>query len=295
MEEVTSGLIQCVVAITMTTRLNLLQAAHEQLVAVTDQPLLEAEILLQYVLGVSRSHLRAWPEQAVTIEQARLFQSYVARRLQKEPIPYITGQHEFWSLPLAVTTATLIPRPETELLVEKVLTLFPDKQSAIRLADLGTGSGAIALALASERSNWGICAVDVSQSALQIASENAQTLGLKNISFYLGSWCTALPDLAFNVIVSNPPYIAETEWADYAAGLQFEPRSALVAGADGLDDIRTIISDAKRYLLPGGYLLIEHGYQQAKAVQAIFLASGYQQVDSMADLAGHWRVTMGVK
>lgn len=279
----------------MKTILDLLQQARTALIAVTEQPAREAEILLQHVLGVSRSHLRAWPEQVVADEQVALFQSFVARRLQKEPIAYITGQQEFWSLPLAVNAATLIPRPETELLVEKVLDLFPDQHSAIRVADLGTGSGAIALALAVERPSWEVCAVDVSQSALQIASKNAQRLELKNISFYLGNWCTALPDLEFAVIVSNPPYIAETEWADYADGLAFEPRTALVAGTDGLDDIRVIIRDAKRYLSPGGYLLIEHGYQQAQAVQAIFLASGYQDVDSIKDLAGHWRVTVGIR
>lgn len=279
----------------MKTVIDLLQQARIELAEVTDQPGLEAEILLQHVLGVSRSHLRAWPELTVSNEHVILFQAYVSRRLQKEPIAYLIGQQEFWSLSLAVSTDTLIPRSETELLVEKILTLFPDAKASVRLADLGTGSGAIAMALASERPHWTICAVDVSQSALQIASKNAQTLGLKNISFYLGSWCTALPDWDFDVIVSNPPYIAESEWSNYADGLQFEPYTALVSGMDGLDDIRVISRDARRYLVQGGRLLIEHGFEQAQAVQAILAADGYQLIDSIADLAGHLRVTMAVK
>lgn len=268
-----------------------LQSTQSQLASVTDTPLLEAELLLAAVLQKPRSHLRAWPEQVLSSLEARLLMAYVERRLQHEPLAYILGHKEFWSLDFQVTPDTLIPRPETELLIELVLKLLP-ANAALQLADLGTGSGAIALTLAHERPNWHLFATDISAKTLQIASNNAHQLAIKNVSFHQGNWCTALPPLRLDAIVSNPPYIAETEWADYAAQLEFEPRHALVAGKDGLDAIKEISQTAGSYLKPGGYLLIEHGFSQAERVRDLLDASGYKNIDSVRDLAGLERVTL---
>lgn len=272
----------------------LLQQAKDQLASVTDEPMLEAEVLLAHVLDKPRSYLYSSPERVISAEAAERFATFLQRRCQNEPIPYITGTKEFWSLELSVTSDTLIPRPETELLVETVLTLFPGKEDVIKLADLGTGSGAIALALASERSKWQISATDVSESALQIASKNAQRLGLSGVSFYLGSWCTALPlYVDYDVVVSNPPYVAESEWKTYADGLAFEPRNALVSGEDGLTAIREISETAKQYLKHDGYLVVEHGFLQGSAVRDIFAVRGYSGIYSVRDLSGRERITIG--
>lgn len=258
-----------------------------------DNPSLEAEILLASVLGVQRSYLYAWPDKIPTETQSRDFTALVARRCHGEPIAYLTGKREFWSLELEVTPATLIPRPETELLVEAALSLGDTLSPVIHVVDLGTGSGAIALALASERPAWSVCAVDISEAALEVARRNAAHLNLSRVSFYHGRWCDALPMTSYDMIVSNPPYISETEWPDYAAGLCKEPYSALVSGTDGLADIKEICASAKHYLKPGGYLLIEHGFRQVAQVQDVFKAEGYEAVHSLCDLNGHDRLTIG--
>lgn len=276
----------------MTTIQAALQAARAKLAVITDQSALEAEILLAHVLDKPRSYLRAFAEENLSEEAQQQFAQVLQRRLQREPIAYITGKKEFWSLDFIVTSDTLIPRPETELLVETILTLFP-KEESIKVADLGTGSGAIAIAIAHERPMWQITAVDVSENALQIARNNAQQFALNNVSFCHSNWCTALPATDFDVIVSNPPYIAETEWEAYAEGLAFEPTSALVSGTDGLDAIREISQAATEYLKPGGYLLMEHGFWQGEAVRQILLANGYKEVHSLLDLSGQERATMG--
>lgn len=270
---------------------DVLRKVKADLVTVADNPQLEAELLLAHVLDKPRSYLHAWPEAVLTTDAMVQFESAIARRKNHEPIAYITGKRSFWSLELMVTRDTLIPRPETELLVETILTLFADKP--LKVADLGTGSGAIALALAHERRKWEIYAVDNSEKALAIARKNAQQLGIQQISFCHGNWCTALPVTNFDVIVSNPPYIAEMEWEQYAQGLAFEPPSALLSGRDGLDDILEIAVAAKSYLKPGGYLLFEHGYAQAEAVSAILDKECYMEVRSLADLSGQKRVTLG--
>lgn len=269
-----------------------LQLAQQKINSFTETPQLEAEILLAAVLQKPRTFLLTWPEQVLTAEQQQLFFSFLERRAQREPIAYILGQKEFWSLDLIVTRDTLIPRPETELLVELVLDLFPTQEKR-QIADLGTGSGAIALAIAHERPDWHIFATDTSENALQIASKNAHQLGKKNVSFHQGNWCTALPSSGLDAIVSNPPYIAATEWERYAAQLEFEPHHALVAGDDGLDAIREICQTATLYLKPGGYLLVEHGFAQGEAVRELFVATGYKNVDSVRDLAGLERITQG--
>jgi release factor glutamine methyltransferase len=270
-----------------------LKTAKDKLSLITESPLLEAEILLAHILKQPRIYLHTWPERMLSADEQQQFDEIIQRRSHREPIAYITGIKEFWSLELVVNPDVLIPRPETELLVEAVLRLLP-KDMLSDVADLGTGSGAIALAVAHERPHWQVHAVDVSDNALHVASKNAQRLMLTNISFYLGSWCTALPRIGFDAIVSNPPYLAETEWEDYADGLVFEPRGALLAGQDGLVAIRAIVLDAKRYLKSGGYLLLEHGFSQGSAVRDILSAAGYQDIATFSDLNNQERVTIGV-
>jgi release factor glutamine methyltransferase len=271
----------------------LLQQAAQQLAAAAPDPLFEAEILLAHVLQQPRSHLRAWPEKNIDAQVVQQLQQLVQRRSQREPIAYLTGVKEFWSLELLVNSHTLIPRPETELLVETALTLFPANKT-INVVDLGTGCGAIALALAHERPHWHIVAVDSSSAALQLAAKNAQRLQLNNnVSFCQGNWCSALPAAKFHLIISNPPYIAESEWESYAQNLAYEPRQALISGQDGLEAIREISQSATNCLKNNGFLLLEHGYQQAKIVRHLLLELRYNNVRSICDLAGHERVTMG--
>ncbi len=253
---------------------------------------LEAEILLAHVLQKPRSYLHAWPEDKLSVETIALFDSYVNRRVLQEPIAYIIGSREFWSLNLTVTADTLIPRPETELIIETVLSLYANHES-LKIADLGTGSGAIALALGHERPTWKIVATDVSEHALLVAEKNARACNVDNVTFAQGSWCEALNVADFNVIVSNPPYIAENEWDSYAQGLAFEPKAALLSGQDGLDAIRIISSSARNHLLSGGCLVIEHGFKQAPLIREILQIDGYTKVQSVGDLLNYERVTLG--
>lgn len=269
-----------------------LTEAKNLLSIVTDNPVLEAEILLAHVLNTSRSYLHTWHEARLNQEQISEFSNCLLRRRNQEPIAYITGSREFWSLNFLVTPETLIPRPETELLVETILAAYRQVDTPIKGADLGTGCGAIALALAHEKPSWQIIATDDSESALQIAKKNAGHLGINNISFYHGHWCAALPKEKFDFIVSNPPYISEMEWDVYADGLAHEPREALVSGLDGLDSIRTIIHSAREHLNAAGQIFIEHGYLQGTAVRKIFSASGYSQIHTLRDLAGQERLTV---
>lgn len=267
-----------------------LQLAKTELSVITDNAVLDADILLAQALNKPRSFLYTAVTEHLTDNQIKQFKQFIDRRAKGEPVAYITGKKEFWSLMLSVTPDTLIPRPETELMVEQALALFD--RSAIKVADLGTGSGAIALALASECSEWQLFATDRRNEILQVASKNAHDLGINNISFYEGNWCTALPSRDFDMVVSNPPYIALTEWEDYAAGLGYEPSTALVSGQDGLDAIREISREARRYIKSGGYLLIEHGFSQGSAVREIFEQDGYGDIRTILDLAGHERVTI---
>lgn len=272
-----------------------LAGARQQLVPITDQAQLEAEILLRAILGRPRSFLYAWPDQTVEEMQLAALNKAIQRRLAGEPIAYILGQCEFWSLNLTISPATLIPRPETEGLVQRVLDCFTNDQP-IRCVDLGTGSGAIAIALAHERSNWEIVATDYSSAALATAVRNAQQCGQNKITFLQGDWFTPLKEIKetlFDTIVSNPPYIAESEWAEYASGLQFEPREALVSGEDGLDALRKIITTAPFYLRPGGYLIVEHGYAQGESVRERFRMAQFTGIKTYRDFAGHERITLG--
>jgi len=255
---------------------------------------LEAELLLAHALGVSRARLYAWPEHEPEPVQREAFDRLIAARERGEPIAYLTGRREFWSLDLAVTPDVLIPRHETELLVELALDrIASDRQ--VRVADLGTGSGAIALALARERPLARVTATDASAAALDVAGRNAARLGIGNVAFTVGDWYTALGDARFDLIVSNPPYIAAGD-AHLAQGdLRFEPAAALASGADGLDAIRRIVADAPEHLADGGVLLLEHGFDQSLRVRALLDAAGFQNVTSVSDNGGHERVTLGTK
>lgn len=266
--------------------------ARQHLAAGSDIPELEAEVLLAHVLNKSRTFLHTWPEKELEIAQQHSFFELVEKRSQGQPIAYLTGRREFWSLDLVVTPDVLIPRPETELLVELLVSdILRDQQEAI-IADLGTGSGAIALAVAREKPSWTIHAVDASAAALEIAKINGSRNAVANVVFHHGDWCYALPTIKFNAIVSNPPYIAEDDRHLRQAGLAFEPRSALVSAENGLKDISEIIFQARDYLVPGGVLLIEHGFQQAKNVSNIFQKAGYTDISIHKDLAELDRVTI---
>jgi release factor glutamine methyltransferase len=259
---------------------------------VSDAASLEAEVMLAHVLQLSRSYLYAWPSYMLQAEDIAQFKTYVARRARHEPIAYILGQKEFWSLNLSVNPTVLIPRSETEELIDLILHVKKENLE-LTVADLGTGSGAIALALAYERPNWLIYATDIDSSALTLAQQNAQKLNLHNLSFYQGNWFEGLPDISCDVIVSNPPYIAEKEWDIYAQGLAYEPKHALVSGVEGLDAIHHIATRAKQYLKPSGYLFIEHGFLQGQAVRSLFHQAGYHYCYSQRDLSGQERITWG--
>ncbi|MEN8180703.1 MAG: peptide chain release factor N(5)-glutamine methyltransferase [Pseudomonadota bacterium] len=271
-----------------------LQAAAEALKALSHStPELEASVLLCHLLGKSRSFLYAWPDKLLTELQSANFEKLIKRRLEGEPIAHITGVREFWSLTLKVTSATLIPRPETELLVEQALEHLQKTPSPM-VADLGAGSGAIALAIANERPDCTLHATDASDAALKIAGENIQSLNLKNVVLHHGDWFHALPKgVVYDLILSNPPYIAEQDPHLSQGDLPREPGCALTSGTDGLNDIRIIVSQAPQQLKPGGWLLLEHGYEQGEAVRDLLQKAGFRKIRTLRDLAGHERVSEG--
>ena len=272
---------------------NLINNATQQLADVSDTAKLDAEVLLCYVLDKDRSYLISWPEKTITDDQSKQFQQLIQQRHQGHPIAHLVQQKEFWSLDLHISADTLIPRPETELLVEQVLNIFsatPTKS----LLDLGTGSGAIACAIASERPQWNITATDLSSHALNIAEKNAQRHEFHNIKFKSGCWYDAVADQRFDIIVSNPPYIAKSDPHLKQGDVRFEPESALVSGEDGLHDIQRIIQQAHQHLNPGGMLFIEHGYDQKKALCSAFEQAGFHNIIQKLDLAGCARTTCGI-
>ena len=258
----------------------------------TDPPLFIAELLLAHVLQQPRAYLKAGPERALAAAQWAQFDALVERRVRGEPVAYLTGRREFWSLELQVNAATLIPRAETERLVELTLQRIP-VDAPWRIADLGTGSGAIALALAHERPRCMVLATDVSPEALQVARSNAARLGIENIEFQLGAWFATLRGARFDVIVSNPPYVAEHDVHLQRGDLRFEPSCALSSGADGLRDLRHIVQHATAYLGAGGWLLVEHGYAQQAAMLDLFSQQGFAEVCGYEDAAGVPRVVSG--
>lgn len=256
----------------------------------TDSARLDAEVLLCHLLGCNRAHLRAWPERELDAGQTAAYRDLIARRADGEPVAYLTGRREFWSLDLRVTPATLIPRPDTETLVEQALAFIPaDAQWAV--ADLGTGSGAIALALALERPHCRVVATDLSAAALEVARDNAARHRIGNAEFRLGPWFAPLAGERFQLIVSNPPYVRADDPHLGHGDVRFEPLSALTSGTDGLDAIRQLVAGAAHHLAPGGRLLLEHGYDQAAAVRELLQNHGYTDVMGWRDGAGVERVS----
>jgi release factor glutamine methyltransferase len=265
--------------------------ARSALAPHSDTAGLDAELLLARVLDQGRTYLHTWPERTLDEAQEASFRELVRRRTEGEPVAYLLREAEFWSLPLTVTEHTLIPRPETELLVETALGLIPE-DAEWAIADLGTGSGAIALALASERPACRLHAVDASAEALMVAQENAARLGLA-VEFHHGHWLKPLAGMHFELIVSNPPYVAAGDLHLSRGDVRYEPLSALAAGPDGLDDIRHIVAGAKQHLVPGGWLLIEHGYDQGAAVRSLYKSNGYSDIRTIKDLGGRDRCCRG--
>lgn len=252
----------------------------------------EAEQLLLHVLQQPRSWLFAHATDALPAPQSQAFNALLERRAAGEPVAYITGRRGFWTLDLEVGPSTLIPRPETERLVELALERLPTA-TPLWLADLGTGSGAIALSLAGERPQAQVLAIDFSADALVVARRNAAHHGLHNVSFAQGSWYAPLAGRQFHLIASNPPYIAAGDPHLRQGDLRFEPGSALASGADGLDDIRQIAAGAVAHLLPGGWLLLEHGWDQGEAIRALLRQAGLHEVETVQDLERRDRVTLG--
>lgn len=253
---------------------------------------LDVELLLAAALGKPRSFLHTWPERIVSSEAAHTFEAYLRRRRTGEPVAYILGLQGFWNIDLEVATHTLIPRPETEMLVETALELLP---GAIphRLLDLGTGTGAIALSLAKDRPQWTITAVDRVDEAVDLAERNRQRLNLDNAAVMKSHWFSALERQRFDLIISNPPYIASGDPHLAQGDVRFEPSSALVAGVDGLDDLRIIVAEATAHLEPGGWLLLEHGYDQGAAVRDLLNGHGFEQIQTRRDLGDNERITFG--
>jgi release factor glutamine methyltransferase len=259
----------------------------------TETALLDAEILLAYCLGKNRSYLRAWPEREITSDQLQRFDDMIKQRQQGMPIAYLTGEREFWSRSFSITPNVLIPRPDSELLIDLSLARLNSKYPS-RILDLGTGSGILAVTLASERPYSEILATDICTKALEVAQLNALKYNCTNLRFLQSNWFDALNEPAFNLIISNPPYIAMDDPHLFEGDLRFEPDKALVSGEKGLKDIRLIAEQATTHLKNDGLLLIEHGYGQQNEVQSIFKTLNYQDVTTYLDLSGLPRVTSGL-
>ncbi|MGQ0441906.1 MAG: peptide chain release factor N(5)-glutamine methyltransferase [Methylophilaceae bacterium] len=286
--------------------------------ASTHDAMREAQLLLQHVLNVNRAWLIAHENDALAPNIHPAFETLIKRRLNSEPIAYILGVREFYGLKLKVTADTLIPRPDTETLVETALAKITSinmyrpsfrrksessdfnlldsdsrRNDSIKMLDLGTGSGAIALAIAKHAPQAFVTATDASENALKVAIENAQNLEIANVKFVLSDWFSALQNQSFDVIVSNPPYIETSDAHLNQDDLRFEPISALASGQDGLDDIRKIICQAPQHLTPHGWLMLEHGYHQAMRVSALMKKAGFSEIETIKDLGGNQRVTLG--
>lgn len=269
-----------------------LAAAAQALATATDTPRLDAELLLASVLDCNRTALLTHGDRPPAAGAQRRFDDLIAQRRLGVPVAHLLGRREFWSLALRVTPDTLIPRPETESLVELALTRIPP-DAAQPFADLGTGAGNIALALARERPDCAITATDCSAAALAVAQDNARRLAITNVQFHHGHWFAPLSGRRYALITSNPPYVAMDDPYLLTGDLRHEPRLALVAGTDGLGALRHLIQHAPEHLQPGGWLLLEHGYAQGTAVRELFEKRGYDQITTHRDLAGHERVSLG--
>ena len=253
---------------------------------------IDVTVLLCHSLGVSAAYLITHDDCQISAELEDQFRLCIDRRMRGEPVAYIVGEREFWSLPITVNNAVLIPRPDTETLVEETLKLV-ESYSGNHILELGAGSGAIALAFASQRPTWNITATDISVEALDIARSNQGKLGLDNIQWIVSDWFDQLSGLRFDAICSNPPYIAEDDHHLLSGDVRFEPLLALKSGSDGLDDLRNIISSANAFLNSAGWLILEHGFDQSRQVREMFADNGFSNVKTVADLSGNDRVTLG--
>lgn len=270
----------------------LLNLAAEQLTASSETALLDAEVLLCYCLNKNRVFLRVWPEYQPGAEQSARFNSIISQRANGVPVAYLTGQREFWSRNFYVNPDVLIPRPDSELLIELCLEHLADRRKA-KIIDLGTGSGILAITLAAERHLAEVSATDISPKALAIAKQNADNLGV-NVRFIQSNWLDVVLDQDFDIIISNPPYISEHDPHLQQGDVRFEPDCALISADNGLKDIQLIVEQSRRHLRNAGLLLIEHGYNQQNAVQAIFKAYNYLDICTHSDLSGNPRVTLGL-
>lgn len=269
----------------------LLEEVTAQLASLSKTPRLDAELLLAHVLKKNRTYLFSHPEKILSYDEYEDWQCLMAQRCLQVPVAYLTGEKSFWNLDLAVNEYTLIPRPETELLIEIILEKFGHNKN-IELLDLGTGSGAIALAIAKEKPHWKISAVDFSANALKVAKTNAERNNIHNVEFFQSDWFSQIKN-KFDIIASNPPYLDEHDPHLLTEEIRHEPRTALVANKKGLADIETIADQARFYLKSGGALLIEHGCTQGEMVRQLFLKSSYLSVKTLTDLAGLERVGFG--
>ena len=276
----------------MTDIQSTLKSATKLLLETSDSALLDAEVLLCHVLGKPRSHLRAWPEKELQRQEYTKFLQLINQRQQGVPIAYITGNREFWSRNFKVNPDVLIPRPDTELLVELSLNLI-EKKPKIRLIDLGTGSGIIAITLSAECPDLEVFATDLSAKALTVARQNATSHQIKNIHFSQSCWFDDVAQSEFDLVISNPPYIEGNDPHLSQGDIRFEPESALISADQGLKDIKAISNQARRYLKANGTLLIEHGFDQQTAVQTIFNSYKYSNIKTHTDLSGNPRVTSG--
>lgn len=267
------------------------QLGKQQLSAITGiDNSLESAVLLAHVLEKDRSWLFAWPEKELTADQRLTYESYLQRRLDGEPVSHITSSREFWGLQLKVSPDTLIPRPETELLVETALNKV--NQTAAKILELGTGTGAISAALATERPAWKIIATDINADTLTIARENFEKHNLK-IQLVVSNWFDNIPNEKYDLIISNPPYIEANDPHLQQGDVRFEPITALTSGKDGLDAIRQITQQAAAYLANKGWLMLEHGYNQGEAVFSLFQKAGFSSIETLNDLSGNNRITIG--
>lgn len=258
----------------------------------SESPRRDAEILLGHITEKTRTFILAFDETELTSAQQSALDALLARRERGEPVAHLVGMREFWSLPLAVSPVTLIPRPDTECLVEQALSRL--SQTPCEILDLGTGTGAIALALASERADCHVTAVDFVADAVALAQRNAAQLAIENVTILQSNWFSALAGRQFAMIVSNPPYIDEQDPHLGQGDVRFEPKTALVAADGGLADLTQIIREGRRALLAGGYMLLEHGWTQGDAVRQRFTEAGYLQAETCRDYGGNERLTLAI-
>ena len=269
-----------------------LQQARQNLAESSPTAGLDAQVLLTQILQCNTAHLLAWPEKKLNKEQIANYQQLIQQRQQGVPIAHLTGSREFWSLEFSVNDSTLIPRPETETLIEFILDKFSNKKN-LKLLDMGTGTGAIAIAIATEKPGWEIFASELSADALKLARDNSDCHQTNNITFIQSNWFNNIKHKDFDIIVSNPPYIANHDPHLLAGDVRFEPQIALSAGITGMDDIEHLCLHAKNHLKKNAWLIVEHGYNQKQLVSDCFAKNGFTQIEQKQDLSGHIRMTAG--